>query len=77
MSDGTPDFVVYVTREYGEGKDAKTFWSRVGAAWYHKKGKGLNIQLDALPVDGKLVLLEPQAQEASDPKTEERGRGRR
>lgn len=38
----------------GEGKDA--YWNKVGAAWENGDGLGYNIQLNALPVDGKLTM---------------------
>lgn len=34
----------------------KSYWSKVGIAWAHKDGQGYNVEMDALPVDGKLVL---------------------
>jgi hypothetical protein len=34
-----PTHAAYHVRE---GKD-KSFWSRIGAAWQHKDGKGFNI----------------------------------
>ena len=34
----------------------KSHWSKIAVAWAHKDGNGYNIQMDALPVDGKLVL---------------------
>ena len=36
----------------------KSFWTRIGAAWPHKDGKGLNLVLSALPINGRLVLRE-------------------
>lgn len=42
------------------GSDKKKFWSRVGAAWSHKDGKGFNLQLETLPIDGRIVLRHPQ-----------------
>ena len=39
-------------------------WTRIGAAWAHKKGSGFSIQLDALPLEGRIVLVAP----AVDPK---------
>ena len=39
-------------------------WTRIGAAWPHKKGPGFSIQLDALPLEGRIVLVAP----AADPK---------
>lgn len=35
------------------------FWTRVGSAWPHKDGKGLNLQLiPGIAVTGRLVLRE-------------------
>ncbi len=52
----------YTVDEYdaGNGKKAKT-WTRIGAAFPHKDGLGLNVQLRALPVDGRIVLLPPDS----------------
>ena len=40
-----------------EGQD--DFWLNIGLAFPHKDGKGLNIVLQAFPLDGKIVLREP------------------
>jgi hypothetical protein len=32
------------------------FWLNIGVAFVHKDSKGLNVILQALPLDGKLVL---------------------
>jgi hypothetical protein len=48
-----------------EGQD--DFWLAIGAAFAHKDGKGFNVVLQALPTDGKVVLREPQADEAEQP----------
>jgi len=56
-----PDFNVYALD--GEGRNA--FWLKIGAAWAHKEGKGFNIQLQALPLNNRLVLREPKAQDDS------------
>jgi hypothetical protein len=37
-----------------EGKD--DYWLNVGVAFKHEDGEGLNILLQALPTDAKLVL---------------------
>jgi hypothetical protein len=52
--------VAYTVEEYdaGNGKKAKT-WTRIGAAFPHKDGTGFNVQLRALPLDGRIVLLPP------------------
>jgi hypothetical protein len=56
-----PDYIAYHVRE---GERGKRFWTPLGAAFLHKDGDGINIQLDALPVagfDGRLVLRAPKA----------------
>jgi hypothetical protein len=47
-----PDWRVLVSRENGD----KNFYTEVGSAWNVAKD-GISIQLNALPVDGKLVLF--------------------
>jgi hypothetical protein len=64
-----PDFNVYTVIEYTKGKEKKARWLQIGAAWANKDGEGINVQLDALPIDGKLVLRVPKAKE--EPQTAE------
>lgn len=54
-----PDFIVNTVK--GEGRNA--FWLRIGAAWMHEDGEGMNIRLDALPLNDRLVLRVPKAEE--------------
>jgi hypothetical protein len=42
-----------------ERGEAKTFWVKLGAAWENDKG-AISILLDALPVNGKIVLMKPK-----------------
>ena len=59
----TPDFIVYgVTQQAGK----KDILTRVGGAWKHTKGDGINVQIRALPLnfDGKIVLFPPKDDEA-------------
>jgi len=59
MSDNTatkpagksPSHVAWHVRESSNGK---SFWTRVGAAWTNKDG-GFTVQLDCVPLDGRLV----------------------
>ena len=61
MSDNTPSqpaskapsHVAYQVRDR-EGQ--KGFWTRIGSAWPHADGKGFNVQLDAVPLDGRVSL---------------------
>lgn len=56
-----PTMRAYSVRE-GKQEGDKGFWTPIGAAWEHDDGNGLSIQLDALPIDGKIVLRTPKAE---------------
>ena len=43
-----------------EGEGDKAFWTKIGAAWMHQDGKGFNIQLSCIPLNGRLVIREPK-----------------
>jgi hypothetical protein len=48
-----PSHVAYQVRDTGNGK---SYWIRVGAAWSHNDGKGFNVQLESVPLDGRITL---------------------
>jgi hypothetical protein len=48
-----PSHTAYQVRDR-EGQ--KGFWTRIGSAWQHRDGNGFNIQLDAMPIDGRISL---------------------
>ena len=50
------------------------FWLNIGSAWPNKDGKGFNLQMQAMPLDGKLVLREISEPE---PEPEPKGKGRK
>lgn len=56
-----PDYVGYTLKDRGEGKDP--FWLAIGGAWSHDDGRGLTLQLDAAPLDGKVTLREKRRAE--------------
>ena len=49
----SPSHVVYHVRDRDGGKG---FFTKIGAAWPHKDGKGFNVQLECVPLDGRLSL---------------------
>lgn len=51
-----PTHIAYHVRD---GKGDKGFWTRIGAAWAARDGKGFNLQLDVVPLDGKVILRLP------------------
>ena len=48
-----------------EGKDGKTYWTRVGVAFLSKSGDSMTVLLDQLPLNGKLVIKDPRKPEES------------
>lgn len=48
-----PTHIAYQVRDR-EGK--KSFWTRIGSAWAHQDGNGFNIQLECVPLDGRITL---------------------
>jgi CHC2-type zinc finger protein len=57
---GKPSHKVFVVEDkaVAEGEEPNAFWTRIGSAWPHKDGKGLNLVLSALPTNSRLVLRE-------------------
>jgi hypothetical protein len=49
----SPSHIAYHVRDRDGGKG---FFTRIGAAWQHKDGKGFNVQLDCVPLDGRISL---------------------
>jgi len=50
---------VFTVEEYEANGKTQKRWTKIGAAFPHKEGTGLNIELQAFPVDGRLVVLPP------------------
>jgi hypothetical protein len=48
-----PTHIAYTVRDR-EG--SKGIWTRVGAVWPHADGKGFTVQLEAVPLDGRVTL---------------------
>jgi hypothetical protein len=66
MSEGQrPSHKVFVVEDRAEGDERDAFWTRVGSAWPHKDGKGLNLQLaTGVAVSGRVVLREYTEEDA-------------
>ena len=62
-------FTAFQVREFEKAGEKKADWNRIGVAFPHADGKGFNVELQALPVDGKIVLRQ------FEPKTEENHEG--
>lgn len=54
-----PAYIAYTV----DGDERDAYWTRIGAAWPQRNGEGLNIQLTALPISGRIVLMPPKPEE--------------
>lgn len=50
-----PDLIAWNVNQRGEN----AFWTKIGASWRHKDGKGMTLQLETLPMSGRIVLRQP------------------
>ncbi len=48
-----PTFAAFTVRDR---KDGEQIWIRIGSAWKHADEEGFNVQIDAMPFDGRIVL---------------------
>ena len=49
------------------GEGDKTYWTKIGAAWKHSKGDGMNVQMELMPIaSGRIVIRERKANTSSD-----------
>ncbi len=57
----SPAYIAYHVKDTtaGENGDKRGVWTKVGAAWANKDGKGFSVVLDVIPLDGRLMLREP------------------
>ena len=56
---GKPDYDVCTPIK--SGKEDKTFWQKIGAAW--KSDKGISLKLNALPLTSDIMLFEHKEKE--------------
>lgn len=48
-----PDYLAYQVQT---GNNGKAYFNKIGAAWNHKDNQGIELNLDAIPTDGKVSL---------------------
>jgi len=65
MANQQPTYQAYtVVKREGQ----EDFWLNIGGAFMHQDGEGYNIVLQALPLNGKIVLRPPKAEAKDDTK---------
>jgi hypothetical protein len=62
----TPTYILYHGKNTGKDKDSKKYWTRIGAVWPNKTGKGLNLSWDYLPLGDGLTVMLPYDNDAGE-----------
>lgn len=57
----TPLYYAYTVRDGKDGQ--KGFWTRIGAFLAHDDNEGGTLLLEALPLDGRVVLRTPKQED--------------
>ena len=70
-----PAFTAFAVSKRGEGQD--DWWNPIGAAFPHQDGKGYNSVLQAMPLNGKIVLRPPKEEADETPANPNRRETRR
>lgn len=58
----SPTYLAYTVRE-SKTEGQKGFWTRIGAFFAHEDGEGGTLLLEALPLDGRVVLRAPKVED--------------
>lgn len=73
MSSGGQRWDCMTVTEYQQNGQTKSKWTKIGAAFTNRDGS-IGVQLDALPLDGRLVLQVPLTREEREARFQNRGR---
>ena len=57
----SPTHAAYHVRDR---KGGEAIWTRIGNAWQHADGKGFNVQIETVPLDGRISLRSPSEKSA-------------
>ena len=74
QSTNEPLYFAYVVDEYKAGREIKSHWTRIGAVFPHKDGKGFTLCIrSGLAVSGDVMIREPLPEENAAAQTETGG----
>ncbi len=62
-----PELIAMTPREYEANGAKKVYWTEIGVAWRTKSGEGINVKLNAFPVNGEFSLFPPKERPKSEP----------
>ena len=52
----TPTYILYHGKATGKDKQGKKIWTRIGAVWPNKSGKGFNLTWEYLPLGDRVTV---------------------
>jgi hypothetical protein len=60
-----PNLYAFAVEDAPRGQ--KSFWTRIGRLFPHKDGKGFDLVLNALPINGRIVIRQDEREESPIP----------
>jgi hypothetical protein len=55
-NESTPKAPSHIAYQVRDREGQKGFWTRIGSVWPHADGKGFSVQLEVVPLDGRVTL---------------------
>ena len=62
----TPAYILYHGKAMGKEREGKKIWTRIGAVWTNKSGKGSTITLEYQPLADGIIVMLPYDQRHDD-----------
>ncbi len=59
MDNRTPDLILYIPIEIGDGRRTKTVWGQIGALYANPEGEGFTGHLELLPGQRSKITTKP------------------
>ena len=60
-----PNLFAFAVEDAPRGQ--KSYWTRIGRLFPHKDGKGFDLVLNALPINGRIVIRQDEKEEEAAP----------
>lgn len=63
-SNNKPTHRAYTVKNFKDGKgEDRSRWLEIGTVFPHSDGEGFDVVLEAVPVDGRVIIRRPKAKE--------------
>lgn len=61
-----PVFHAFSVREFEKDGKKDSFWTKVGVVFAHQDGKGFDVVLEAMPLNGRVTIREPREKDEAN-----------